>query len=118
MSSFITNFQNLFKLSGIHIMRYKIVSSQNAWSESVSNICCSNCCKLLHCNTCNTTTNTLSRMCPPSRGISLCFPGSPFFANLYKMCLFIKTQAYKYVNDKINTVKSMGYKPCHIICIM
>ena len=118
MSSFITSFQNLFKLSGIHIMWYKIVSNKNAGDESVHNIYCSNCCKLLHCNTCNTTTNTLSRVCPPKPGFLSLLPGHPLFSYMIKMCLFIKTQAYKYVNDKISTVKSMSYKPCHIISIM
>ena len=118
MSSFITNFQNLFKLIDIHIMRVVQNCIKNAWDKSVHDKCCTNCCKLLHCNTCNTTTNTLSRMCPPKPGFLSLLPGHSFIVNLHKMCLFIKTQAYKYVNDKINTVKSMSYKPCHIISIM
>src|SRR5690554_4309688 len=102
-------FGHFYRLIDIHIMWYKIVSNRNAKVKSVHNIYCSYCCKLLQCNTCNTTTNTLSRvrMCPPIRGFSLCFPGTLLFGYMIKMCLFIKTQAYKYVNDKINTVKSM-----------
>lgn len=118
MSSRITNFQNLFKLIDIHIMRYKIVSNRKAWNESVNNIYCSNCCKLLHCNTCNTTINTLSRVCPPKPGVFSLYSRRLLFGHMIKMCLFIKTQAYKYVNDKINTVKSMSYKWRHIISIM
>ena len=115
-------FGHFYRLIDIHIMRLVQNCIKNAWNKSVHNIYCSNCCKLLQCNTCNTTINTLNtlsrvRMCPPKPGFLSLLPGHSF-ANLHKMCLFIKMQAYKYVNDKINTVKSMGYKRCHIICIM
>jgi len=109
-------FGHFYRLIDIHIMRYKIVSNKNAGNESVHNKRCSN--STSRANFTISIYNPLSRvrMCPPKPGFLSLFPGHSLFA--IKMCLFIKTQAHKYVNDKINTVKSMGYKRCHIISIM
>ena len=102
-------FGHFYRFKSIHINNGENEVRESAGIKSISNTHCS---KILRKVVNSLSINKLSA-CPLKARLSLSVAGPP-----PKTCLFINKQAYKCVNDKINTVKSMSYKRCHIISIM